>query len=77
MSVNEFLTYINDSPSPWHATLEARKLLEAAGYSKINEHETWSLEKGGKYFFEKNGTTIYRVFSLKIKVSCKRIAKDF
>ena len=34
------------------------KRLHAAGFQKLSEREEWQLERGGSYFFTRNGTTI-------------------
>ena len=34
-------------------------MLKSAGFIEILEAEVWELEKNGKYFFTRNGTTIF------------------
>ena len=34
------------------------KRLHAAGFKKLAERDEWQLERGGSYFFTRNGTTI-------------------
>ncbi|MEF9967954.1 MAG: M18 family aminopeptidase, partial [Longicatena sp.] len=46
----ELLTFIQKSPSCFHAVQEMKELLKEAGYTQVKECETWSLKKGGKYF---------------------------
>ncbi|TPX32451.1 hypothetical protein SmJEL517_g04455 [Synchytrium microbalum] len=57
---NEFLTFVTASPSPFHATEEARKKLVQAGYSEVFEKSSWdgALKPGGKYFFTRNHSSI-------------------
>ncbi|KAG0763378.1 hypothetical protein G6F57_008023 [Rhizopus arrhizus] len=54
----EFIEFVNNSPSPFHATHEASQLLIAAGFKEIKERESWKIERKGKYFFTRNGSAI-------------------
>lgn len=57
---HEFVAFLNAAWTPFHATAEGAKLLEAAGYEHIAETESWDgkLRPGGKYFFTRNGSAI-------------------
>jgi len=57
---NDFLTFINDAPTPFHAVKEARERLEAAGFVNIKERDSWSstLKPGGKYYLTRNTSTL-------------------
>lgn len=37
---------------------EASRRLEAAGYQRLSEKEPWSLQKGRRYFFTRNMSTL-------------------
>lgn len=52
------LTYLNDSPTAYHAVENAAKLLTQNGFAELKETESWSLKKGGKYFVTKNQSGI-------------------
>eukprot|EP00924_Labyrinthula_sp_SR-Ha-C_P010775 augustus_masked-scaffold_35-processed-gene-1.2-mRNA-1 protein AED:0.01 eAED:0.01 QI:0/-1/0/1/-1/1/1/0/473 len=60
----DFLRFLNASPTPFHVCLSASKLLLSAGFIKINESEAFLsenssiLEPGGKYFFTRNESSI-------------------
>jgi aspartyl aminopeptidase len=57
----ELCTFINNSPSPFHAVAEASKSLLEAGFIKLQETNPtqWSnLHRGGKYFFTRNSSTL-------------------
>jgi aspartyl aminopeptidase len=43
------LTYIDASPSPFHACAEAARRLEAAGFEPVVETETWPTGPGRRY----------------------------
>ncbi|WP_242985328.1 M18 family aminopeptidase [Vallitalea okinawensis] len=52
MSVQNLLSFINESPNSYYAVLNMEKNLEMAGFTKLNLQDQWSLEKGGKYFIK-------------------------
>eukprot|EP00597_Dinobryon_sp_UTEXLB2267_P016626 CAMPEP_0201093132 /NCGR_PEP_ID=MMETSP0812-20130820/1694_1 /ASSEMBLY_ACC=CAM_ASM_000668 /TAXON_ID=98059 /ORGANISM="Dinobryon sp., Strain UTEXLB2267" /LENGTH=476 /DNA_ID=CAMNT_0047345159 /DNA_START=18 /DNA_END=1448 /DNA_ORIENTATION=+ len=62
----DFLNFLDESCSAHHAVEASSKRLLAAGFSKISERDEWfqsasnisKLERGQKYFFTRNGTTI-------------------
>jgi len=56
--INGLFSYIKESPSPFHAVLAAVSRLEEAGYTKLCEKESWYLEKGGKYYVVRNGSSV-------------------
>lgn len=54
-----FLRYVNAAVTPFHAVVESSKRLEQAGFVRISEKEQWTyLERGGKYYYIRNGSTI-------------------
>lgn len=53
-----FLSYIDRSPSPYHAIAEAVSLLTAAGFAPLEEGERWTLAPGGAYFVVRGGKSI-------------------
>ena len=57
-SVEKFQNYLDASVSAYHATANLTCLLEEAGYTRLYEHEAWELEKGGKYYIVRGGTTL-------------------
>ncbi|KAF2154614.1 aspartyl aminopeptidase [Myriangium duriaei CBS 260.36] len=56
----DFLEYINASPTPYHAVHEAKARLDKAGYKQIKERDPWAstLVPGGKYYVTRNASTI-------------------
>ncbi|KAJ3038490.1 hypothetical protein HDV00_000587 [Rhizophlyctis rosea] len=60
MSASDFITFVNASPSPFHAVDSARTRLLDAGYEEINERDSWQdlVSPGGKYFFTRNKSSI-------------------
>jgi aspartyl aminopeptidase len=52
--------HFTDPLAAFHAVHSAVKRLEAAGFTKIEERESWSsaLQPGGKYYLTRNGSSI-------------------
>ncbi|KAJ7095282.1 aspartyl aminopeptidase [Mycena belliarum] len=55
-----FLSFVNASPTPFHAVHNAILRLEKAGFTKVLEKDPWeeSVKPGGKYFFSRNQTSL-------------------
>ncbi|NJD25568.1 MAG: M18 family aminopeptidase [Betaproteobacteria bacterium] len=54
----DLLAFIDASPSPWHAVASARRLLEAAGFGELREHERWRLAPGDRRYVVRGGSSI-------------------
>ncbi|KIW02677.1 uncharacterized protein PV09_06114 [Verruconis gallopava] len=59
-AAEDFLTFVNASPTPFHAVRSAKQKLEAAGFKAIRERDSWSstLKPGGRYYLTRNGSTL-------------------
>ncbi|OCK81108.1 peptidase M18, aminopeptidase I [Lepidopterella palustris CBS 459.81] len=59
-SAEDFLSFVNASPTPFHAVKSAKHRLEQAGFKQIKERDSWSssLLPGGKYYLTRNGSSI-------------------
>jgi aspartyl aminopeptidase len=59
-SAFEFLDFVNASPTPYHAVAESARLLDAAGFTKIQERDNWAstVKPGGKYYTTRNGSSV-------------------
>jgi len=55
---SEFLDFLNESCTAFHAVEASKKRLIEAGYIFLSERDAWDLTLGGKYFFVRNDTTI-------------------
>ncbi|KAF2095739.1 peptidase M18, aminopeptidase I [Rhizodiscina lignyota] len=55
-----FLSFVNASPTPFHAVQSAKSRLDQAGFKSIKERDSWSsaLQPGGKYYLTRNGSSI-------------------
>lgn len=56
--VEELLTFIEKSPTAFHAVDTMKGLLEAEGYENLLESKAWNLKVGGKYYVMRNGTSL-------------------
>ena len=63
------MTFLDASPSVYHAAAYLAKVLEQAGYTCLSEGEKWDLVPGGKYYLTRGGTAVlaFRVPEGKIK----------
>ena len=55
-----FVSFISDNPTVFHAVAYFAKKLEFYGFTKLSERASWTdkLEKGGKYYVERNGSSM-------------------
>ena len=56
----ELISFVNESPSPYHAVKSTRERLENAGFCKLSDRDDWTgkCKPGGKYYTTRNGSTI-------------------
>lgn len=57
-AAEKLISFIQKSPSCFHAVAEMKQRLEAEGFSELLENEKWNLEKGKGYFVTRNGSSI-------------------
>ena len=53
-----FLDFISSNPTTFHAIASISSLLTSKSFTKLSERDLWSgkLQRGGKYFYERNGS---------------------
>ena len=56
--VNDLLTFIEHSPTAFHAVANIAKELEASGRTRLSEGEKWELEAGKGYFVTRNMSSV-------------------
>lgn len=54
----ELMSFLDKSPTAFHAISSIKKKLVASGYSELTESEKWELTEGGKYFVTRNDSSI-------------------
>jgi len=54
------IDFIDASPTPFHMVEKAATMLTGAGFTKLDERQSWSgnIVAGGKYFYSRNKSTI-------------------
>lgn len=59
-AAEDFLAFVNASPTPFHAVRSAKERLEKVGFKQIKERDSWAptLQPGGKYYLTRNGSSI-------------------
>jgi aspartyl aminopeptidase len=59
-AAEDFLSFVNASPTPFHAVKSAKERLDKAGFKQIKERDSWAptLQPGGKYYLTRNGSSI-------------------
>lgn len=55
-----FLSFISHNPTVFHTVAFFAHQLQRHGFTKLSERHSWTgkLAKGGKYFFERNGSSL-------------------
>ena len=56
--IKELFTFIEKSPTAFHAVDTMKEILEAEGYEPVLERQDWDLQVGGKYYVMRNGTSL-------------------
>lgn len=59
LAKNQFLSYVNQTGSPYHSVHVVKQLLLRNAFEEIKESQApWTLRRGGKYFLTKHGASI-------------------
>lgn len=53
-----FTDFMTANPTVFHAVDAVAKDLDQAGYQKLSERDAWELKAGGKYYVDRNGTSL-------------------
>lgn len=53
-----FCSYLTENPTVFHAVASTASDLNDAGFTKLSARDAWKLKKGGKYYVERNGTSL-------------------
>lgn len=57
-SVQHLLTFIDASPSPWHAVAAIETALKAFQFVRLDETNKWSLQPGGRYYVVRDDSSM-------------------
>lgn len=52
------LSFIKNSPSPFHCISSIKKILKREGFIELNEYKPFNVEKGNKYYVVRNDSSI-------------------
>lgn len=54
----DFIDFVRRAPTAFHAVSEMSRMLEEAGFARLNECEAWQLAPGGRYYLTRNGSAL-------------------
>ena len=54
----ELVSFINSSPTAYHAAKTVEDYYKSEGYTELFEKDKWNIQKGGKYYISKNQSAI-------------------
>ncbi len=57
-TIRDFITFLDRSPTAWHAVAEIERKLEKTGFHKLDERMAWHLQGGKKYFVIRNDSSL-------------------
>lgn len=57
-AARDLLDFIDAAPSPWHAVAEMARRLDAAGYFRLGEEQSWRLEPGGRHYVTRGDSSL-------------------
>lgn len=55
---NKMISFLNDSPTSYHAVSSMCVMLKNAGFTELKENEPWSLVNNGCYYLAKNNASL-------------------
>lgn len=55
---HNFLTFLQQCPTAWHAIHETSNQLKAKGFKELKETDRWNIQSNEKYFVTRNGSSI-------------------
>lgn len=57
-NIKDFLSFIKNSKTAFHACYEFEKILLENNFIKLNENQKWELKKGNRYFITRNNASL-------------------
>ena len=52
--VRNLMQFLDNSPCNFYAVANVAKMLDEAGFTRLNPSDRWALNRGGKYYTLKN-----------------------
>lgn len=56
--IQSFFSFIEESPTCFHAVQNLEHQLDGAGFAKLTEKDTWKIQTGGKYYASRNESSL-------------------
>lgn len=56
--LQKLFNFIDQSPTCFHAVENLEKILDKEGFTKLEEKELWQIDKKGKYYVNRNGSSL-------------------
>lgn len=57
-TTKELISFINNSPTSFHAIKTMKEMLNNENFKELKEYESWNIKKGGKYYVTRNDSSI-------------------
>ena len=57
-SIRDFCAFLDEAKSFYHVAANVTALLQQQGYVRLEENKPWNLQLGGKYYVDKNGSSV-------------------
>lgn len=54
----DLLSFLDSSPTPWHAVATMKAMLDGAGFRELDERDEWVLDNNRGYYVIRNGSSI-------------------
>ena len=59
MKIDSLKSFLDNSPSAYHAVAALEEKLAEAGYTCLRQSENWELTPGGKYYVNQGGSALF------------------
>ncbi|MEM1282957.1 MAG: M18 family aminopeptidase [Chlamydiota bacterium] len=56
--ISDLVSFLDRSPTAWHATELSEKMLQEQGFQKVHEKDSWDLRPGTAYYVVRNETSL-------------------
>lgn len=71
---SSLFSFIKESPSPYHAVAQSARLLDAAGFLRLEESHPWDIIPGSPYYVTRNGSSLIAFRVPKDEPECVMLA---